>query len=345
MKILHVIDSLGAGGAEWQVVNTCNFLQEHEHVVCYFQSNISLLSHFNKAQCIHIKKRFLIQRILGLRKHIKSIKPDIIHSQLIYSTFITRFCIKKTNRFFFTVQNVLSKDAFEKNKIWFLIERLTYKKNQNLIAVSPTVLRDYDNTIGIKGKSYVLYNTISANFFNVIKSYDKTIGYFKLVAVGNLREVKNHINLVKALGLLKEIKVSLTIYGSGNLEKTLIAEAQKLKVELILKGSVNELYKQLQQFDAFIMPSYFEGCSLAALEAMATGLPVILSEIDSFRDIAEHRAFYFNPHSADEIKKSILECYQNWELAVEWAKENKKITTERVSEITFKSRINQIYNI
>ena len=67
--------------------------------------------------------------------------------------------------FFFTIHNILSKDAFEVNRLSLWVEKLTYKKKQAIIGVSQEVLNDYNTWVGIKGKSFVLYDYVNEIFF------------------------------------------------------------------------------------------------------------------------------------------------------------------------------------
>jgi len=109
---------------------------------------------------------------------------------------------------------------------------------------------------------------------------------FVLVSVGELNRNKNHEVIVKALAKLKNKRIYYVICGSGPLEKYL----KNLITELCLGRHVKLLgYRAdipdiLKAADVFAFPSKREGLGLAALEAMASGLPIITSNVHGIVD-------------------------------------------------------------
>jgi glycosyltransferase involved in cell wall biosynthesis len=91
------------------------------------------------------------------------------------------------------------------------------------------------------------------------------------------------------------------------------SEATKLEGRVFFTGYVTD--KMLKQYmdyaDALVFPSLYEGFGLPPLEAMATGCPVIASNIASLREIFGDAVFYFDPYRADDIAAKILELINN----------------------------------
>jgi glycosyltransferase involved in cell wall biosynthesis len=248
-------------------------------------------------------------------------------------------------KFYFTIHNVLSKDAFEVNKLSKYAESLTYKKRHHLIAVSKDALDDYDKWIGIKGQSTVLYNYVHQKFFNL--HYDENMpiaGDFKLVAVGNLRRQKNYPALLEAFRLLKDEPVSLDIYGSGELKEELESSILTGGLNIRLMGRVNDVSKVLPQYHAYIMASLFEGFGIAPMEAMAAGMPVILSDLEVFRELGEDLPQYFDPGKPQSIAESIMLLYQNWEAARAKAKKGKDLICRKASQEVYFKKLLEIYH-
>jgi glycosyltransferase involved in cell wall biosynthesis len=105
---------------------------------------------------------------------------------------------------------------------------------------------------------------------------------FRIAAVGRLVEVKNHASVIRALALLPDRRVELHIFGSGPLREELLRVAREAGVSdrVQLRGYVpGSLRDELAGMDGYVMPSHAEGCSLALIEAMALGLPVIASRV------------------------------------------------------------------
>jgi glycosyltransferase involved in cell wall biosynthesis len=97
------------------------------------------------------------------------------------------------------------------------------------------------------------------------------------------------------------------VYGEGTLRGELQAIINKFGLKVTLKGHSKNLEKILPEYDAFVMTSNFEGCAIAALEAMAVKLPALLSDIPVLRELGDANAIYFdlkNPTDlATQIKK------------------------------------------
>lgn len=102
-----------------------------------------------------------------------------------------------------------------------------------------------------------------------------------LMAVGRLALVKNHAGLLRALAALPEPRPRLAVLGEGELR----AELEHLAAELGLAEWVRFLGNQpaarrwLQAADVYVQPSLSEGLSIALLEAMASGLPIVATQV------------------------------------------------------------------
>lgn len=100
---------------------------------------------------------------------------------------------------------------------------------------------------------------------------------FVLISVGELNWNKNHAIVVEALGRLKELNLQYIICGEGIERVPLEKQAKQLGIidKVILTGFRSDIPEILNASDAMIFPSLREGFGLAAVEAMATGIPVI----------------------------------------------------------------------
>ena len=110
-----------------------------------------------------------------------------------------------------------------------------------------------------------------------------------ILSVGDLNENKNHKTVIEALSLLKRPDVFYLICGHGPLAGTL----EQLAVSLGLGGQVREAgyRKDVRDFyrlaDIYAFPSRREGLSVAVMEAMASGLPCVVSRIRGNTDLIE----------------------------------------------------------
>ncbi len=346
--ILHVINSLGTGGAEVLLRDTVTSLTQFEHIICYLHSPDELVNSFVPHpvyKVYHESWNDFNNTVSKIKSIIDIHQVDIVHTHLFDATLLSRLAVSNNVKFFFTIHNILSKDAFEVNRLSKMAEQFTYRKNQFIISVSQEVLKDYEKHIGIKGGSFVLYNYVHQKFFDLVYDEDQsTQNGFRLVAVGNLRKQKNYPLLLEAFRMLKNDPVTLDIYGSGEQEFELnnYIELHGLKVRLM--GRVEDVSLVLPQYHAYIMASLFEGFGIAPMEAMAAGMPVILSDLPVFRELAEDIPEYFDPSDAGSIVASIRKVFANWTFYKENARKGKEAIRGKASREVYFKKLVEIYH-
>lgn len=115
-------------------------------------------------------------------------------------------------------------------------------------------------------------------------------GQVVLASVGNCNGFKNHGELLRALALLPAGRRPVWLHAGaeevGGPERAL---ARDLGVEGCVRflGSLPDPRRALHAADGYVMPSLREGLSISALEALATGLPAILADVDGLRELGE----------------------------------------------------------
>ena len=338
---------MGVGGAEVLLKDTVQGLPEHQHVVCYLRQPDTLVPQLKEHICYNLQHSSWKQSFGTCRK-LKQIiskhQPDVIHAHLFEATLLTRMVVPEKTKFFFTIHNILSKDAFEVNRLSLVAEKLTYKKRHHIIAVSKVALDDYDKWVGIRGEADVLYNYVSQNFFDLQFDYRQEVNTsFKLVAVGNLRRQKNYPALLEAFKLLNDLPVSLDIYGEGDINDELQTTINKNRLNVRLMGRVNAVSEILPDYHAYIMSSLFEGFGIAPMEAMAAGMPVILSNLEVFKEIGEDVPVYFDQSDPASIAEAIRHAFQNWDNIKVKAKRGKNLISSKASKEVYFKKLLELY--
>jgi glycosyltransferase involved in cell wall biosynthesis len=109
--------------------------------------------------------------------------------------------------------------------------------------------------------------------------------------VANFRPQKGHDMLLAAFAeVVRELPdASLVLVGDGALSDGLAAQARTLGIasSVRFEGTVPEVWPLLAQADVFALASRYEPLGLAALEAMAAGLPVVATGVGGLRDLVE----------------------------------------------------------
>lgn len=103
---------------------------------------------------------------------------------------------------------------------------------------------------------------------------------FHIVTIAELNKNKNHKVVIKAMADLKYKDIYYTICGKGDEEKYLRELIKKCHLEgkVRLLGYREDVADILQSADCFVFPSIREGLGIAAVEALATGVPVIATD-------------------------------------------------------------------
>lgn len=312
MKVLHIINSLTIGGAETLLVNslTSGGLPEKcENILVYLQGNDAIVERIDKRVkviCLNYKG---ISNFFGTMRKLRNIavayQVDIVHSHLNPAGFYSRMALPAKLKQVHTVHIMYSHDAETAYLKKALERRYLFKnKSTSLIFLSELLEKDFLDTVKFTNKHFVLNNCIGDEFFTSEKVVRKKEG-FKVVAVGNLREQKNYPFLLEIFKHLKKYDISLDIYGAG--KQSVIQQqitANSLSVRLM--GPVSNIAEVLGQYDLFMMSSTFEGYPLSVIEAMAVGLPCLLSNIPSLKDTAKEYADYFELDNPAAAAKKIL---------------------------------------
>ncbi len=126
-----------------------------------------------------------------------------------------------------------------------------------------------------------------------------------LLSVGELNKNKNHETVIRAI---KDLDVYYIIAGKGDLQEHLqsIIDEFGMTERVKLLGFRNDVAELYQVSDIYVLPSIREGLNVSVMEAMASGLPCVVSKIRGNTDlIDEDGGALFEPHSADDCKNAI----------------------------------------
>ncbi len=150
------------------------------------------------------------------------------------------------------------------------------------------------------------------------KSLDKN-SIFRVICVAQISPRKGHVYLLEAWKQLNLLNAELLLIGSLNEEmQPVIAKYQGLFKHISFIPN-NELYEYYSQSSVFVLPSLEEGFACVVPEAMACGLPVVVTENTGTSDIVEHNkdGFVVSMCSSSTIAEYLELLYSNRELCQE----------------------------
>jgi glycosyltransferase involved in cell wall biosynthesis len=176
--------------------------------------------------------------------------------------------------------------------------RWAARRSAALVAVSEATARDLRTTLRLSDDAVqVVHNGIpfrEGNRSSLRSELALAADDLLIVAVGNLYPVKGHAVLLRALGELRRsgttasVPWRLAIAGRGEEEEKLrmLAADQGIADRVALLGFRKDVPDILAAADVFVMPSLSEGLPLALVEAMAAGLPVVVSDVGGVSEVA-----------------------------------------------------------
>ena len=345
--LLHFIYSLGRGGAETMLVRIIKELPEYYNIVVTLNENNQFKSELqcDKYICLHKPSLLsLVSAAVQLKKIIKYYKVDAVHSHLPQSNFIARLATPKNIPLLTTIHT--SVGTASDYKKWYIrwLDKLTfYYKSSVIIGVSKTALNDYFSVLKLKPQpSHVLYTFVDIAPYIGMKPIAPSKN-FRIISIGALRKGKNYTYLIEAFKKIRDENIELDIYGAGPEKDTLQQEINETGVKIRLMGQVSDIHEILPGYDLFVMSSMFEGFSLSVLEAMAARLPLLLSEIPSFREQCEDTALYFNLDEPDDFLEKLKVLISNKESANEIASRSHKRVVENFTLTHHVAVLREIY--
>jgi glycosyltransferase involved in cell wall biosynthesis len=335
-KILHVINSMTSGGAETLLANSLSpgGLQQHtDNTIVYFRGASHLIDGIDKyvkIYCLNYKGIFsLPTTLLKLRRIIKQHKINIVHSHLNPASFYTHLISPANVPQVHTVHTTYSMDT-ETSPFKRYLERQLYfkRKSCNVILLSTFTKEDFLKAIPFKGRAFVLNNFVPDIFFKSEAKKNEGAGpCLKLVAVGTLKKLKNFEYLLEVFKYLKNEEIYLDIYGDG--DKTKYEDIIKLNgLKVRMMGYKEDLSDILPGYNLFIMPSKFEGFPLSLFEAMASGVPLLLSNIAPLKSIAGEHAIYLDLDNAEAVS-TIIQSILNKKIDISSMAKNAKAYAEK----------------
>lgn len=219
------------------------------------------------------------------------------------------------------------------------IEKLLAHYTDGLITINK---EDYEAAKKFKlrknGKVYILpgigvdlsrIENISIDISAKKKELGIPEGAFVVLNVGELIDRKNQATAIKAVNLCRNKNIVLVICGRGENEHKLKKLTKDLNMEkkVIFCGFRKDIYEIMKVADVFLFPSFQEGLPVSVMEAMASGLPVICSDIRGNRDlISDKGGCLVAPLGINKISSCLDYLYQNECLREEFGEYNKKIS-------------------
>ncbi|MGF3182946.1 glycosyltransferase [Facklamia sp. P12934] len=273
-----------------------------------------------------------------LKKLINNTYFDIIHCHSPIGGVLTRLAAVKTrekgSKLVYTAHGFhFFENGPIKNWLFYPIERFLSKKTDVLITINNEDFKRASSWKNCEVKSVPGVGVDTQKFLKNItnkRTIKNNLGLpidsRIVLSVGELSDRKNHLVGIEVLNILKDKSIHYVICGKGGqLEKLQeLVNKYHLKDNVHFLGYINNLESIYGVSDVFLFPSKREGLGLAGIEAMASGLPILTSNINGINDYSvdgetgfsyepsDYKGFSrglkkilnMSPHKIEEISKN-----------------------------------------
>ena len=288
MRVLHYVD---AESISWMVpyIDSIKALEAfgiEQALMCRPGGEMESCARENGIETLTFRPLAAAVPVLspGFVRKVKAFAPDIIHTRLSSAAYIAGYWQKSMK---IPVISTFDKPAKAKY----------YAKASCCISCAEWLKNYMADSQGMEAaKIDVVHNPVNAQKFarddNIRKEFRQTLGLsdddILFSGMGIYVHRKGFDILIKAFAKARELytgseTLKLALIGGGGekgMRESYVSLAESLGVKLIMPDNfVQDVRKWLWASDIFVMPSREEGFSFALLEALASGLPVIASDI------------------------------------------------------------------
>lgn len=329
LRILHLFVSLPVGGAENLLLSILRRLDptHYESEVCTLGKK-GVLATQVEALGVPLVELGLMRggggrgrAVRALAELLRRERIDLLHAHLYHANLIGRLAARRAGiPCVVSIHNTYTRPKWHRRLAnWWLARRHTGA----IIAGSEEIRRDilrYDHVqpelVEVIPNAVDLSRSASALTRQDARArLGLDADAFVLGTVGRLEEQKGHRFLLDALDRLRAqgLDAVLLLVGGGREETALREQAARLALgeRVRFLGMRDDLGDLFRAMDLFVMPSLWEGLSLAMLSAMAAGLPVVATNVGGVPEVLgdDERGFVLPPGDAVALAQRIAWCH------------------------------------
>lgn len=315
MKVVFVTENLGSGGAERQLTGLAAiFAQKGIECIAVTWVDKNFYASFlteNNVRHILLRPKGRWDRVKKLAAIFRKEKPDAVISFL---PMANESCALAS--LLSPVKLIVSERSFTTNWGWRRrLTNLLYRRAAYVVANSNNEAENIrKHCPRLAARTVAIPNYVDVERFASDIIRPRGGRPLALIGVGRVIPSKNILNLLKALRKIKSDGADFTFdwYGA-TYDKAYVREVEALICDLQLedvfrlRGECKSIEQAYRDADIMCMPSILEGYPNVLVEAMASGLPVVVSNVCEHPHIVEDEVngFLFDPYDVNDIYAAI----------------------------------------
>jgi sugar transferase (PEP-CTERM/EpsH1 system associated) len=306
--VVHLVYRLDFGGLETVLVECVNRIAANRYrhaIVCltdYTDFSEKITQPDVPIFCLHKPAGLALGVHVSLWRLLRRLQPTIIHT---YNLAAIEYTLAATlSGVPIRVHAEHGRDLSDpegKNRKHNLLRRFLIPLIDCFVPVSRDLKQWLTLVIGVPdSKNLLINNGVDTTLFRAERliprndfSVRKVVKPFVIGTVGRIQDVKNHHGLILAFVHLLTIlpaqrnRLRLHIVGDGPLMPQLKAQVEALGIAkyVWLPGARADIADIMREFSVFVLPSFAEGTPVTLLEAMASSLPVVASNVGGIPDV------------------------------------------------------------
>lgn len=198
------------------------------------------------------------------------------------------------------------------NPLFKWLERIVYYFYDKIICITPQVKNALIDNLSLKEeKLTVIQNGIDIKSIKEApKAIRETFNFHYrdviIIMVAKFRLQKDHETILDSLALLPE-NYKLLLVGDGERQTLIQEKAKNLNVtdRVLFAGARNDVFSLFKMSDIAVLSSHWEGFGLSAAEAMASGTPLLASNVPGLAEVVGNGGILFEKGNAGDLAEKI----------------------------------------
>lgn len=316
IRVVHVITSLGSGGAERMLVNVVRSSPDFEHSIIVLSPQSFYLPAVSKhvSKVIFLKKRNPVSLLVACRREVRLLKPDLVQSWMFHADLLSTLAtfFRYRNRHFWGLQaGELPKSDFGLSirVVRRTLAALSWFSGRRVVACSTEAALEAVR-IGYRERSV----TVVPNAVDTDEFANVSIGLAEhpltFVCPARWHPMKGHRVLLEAWSMAQVSAGRLLLVGSGCSSSN--NELRQMIDELGIADSVETLGERTDMAELFCACDYVvlssisgEGLPLALCEAMACGLPPVVTDVGGMQEVVGDTGLVVRPGQPSPLAEAL----------------------------------------